>query len=79
MQHDIVDNRTVKLVDTIKSILPNSQAAKFAVGYFFLSGLEAVEEELEHIDELRLLIGNTTNRETIEQYAEGYYRLREVG
>ncbi|HQE19545.1 MAG TPA: phospholipase D-like domain-containing protein [Aggregatilineales bacterium] len=79
MQHDIVDNRTVKLVDTIKSILPNSQAAKFAVGYFFLSGLEAVEEELEHIDELRLLIGNTTNRETIEQIAEGYYRLREVG
>lgn len=79
MQHDIVDNRTVSLLDTIKTILPTSERARFAVGYFFLSGLEAVEQELANVQEMRLLIGNTTSRETIEQIAEGYRRLAEVG
>lgn len=78
MQHDIIDNRTIKLVDKINEYLPGSQAAKFAVGYFFLSGLEAVAEHLDNITELKLLIGNTSNRETIEQIAEGYRRLEQA-
>lgn len=76
--HDIVDNRTEKLVDHIRRILPGSQAAHFAVGYFFLSGLEAVAGQLANVHELRLLIGNTSSRETIEQIAEGYCRLEQV-
>ena len=78
MPHDIIDNRTDKLVDAIRRVLPCAQAAKFAVGYFFLSGLEAVADQLDTIGELRLLIGNTSNRETIEQIAEGYRRLEQV-
>lgn len=78
MPHDIIDNRTEKLVDAIRRVLPGAQAAKFAVGYFFLSGLEAVADHLDTIGELRLLIGNTSNRETIEQIAEGYRRLEQV-
>ncbi len=78
MPHDIIDNRDEKLVDHICRILPGSQAARFAVGYFFLSGLEAVADTLENVAELRLLIGNTSNRETIEQIAEGYRRLEQV-
>ena len=76
--HDIIDNRQEKLVDHIRRILPGSQAAKFAVGYFFLSGLEAVAGQLANVHDLRLLIGNTSNRETIEQMAEGYRRLEQV-
>jgi len=75
---DIVDNRREKLVDTIGSILDSTQSARFAVGYFFVSGLTAVQEKLEDVEELRLLIGNTSNRETIEQMAEGYRRLEMV-
>ena len=78
MPHDIIDNRTEKLVDAIRRILPGSASAKFAVGYFFLSGLEAVADQLANVRELRLLIGNTSNRETIEQIAEGYHRLEQV-
>mgnify|MGYP002682309742 CR=1 FL=1 len=59
-------------------MLPGSRSACFAVGYFFLSGLEAVADQLENVHELRLLIGNTSNRETIEQIAEGYRRLEQV-
>lgn len=73
--HDIIDNREQKLVDHIKLILGGTQSAKFAVGYFFLSGLEAVAGSLEEVGRIRLLIGNTSNRETLEQIAEGYQRL----
>ncbi|MBN1284124.1 MAG: helicase [Anaerolineae bacterium] len=78
MRHDIVDNRSVKLLETIKTILPTAESAKFAVGYFFLSGLEAVEHEIAGVRELRLLIGSAANRQTIEQIAEGYRRLAEI-
>ena len=61
--HDIIDNRQEKLVDHINRILDSSDAARFAVGYFFLSGLTAISKKLSRIKELRLLLGNTTNRE----------------
>lgn len=73
--HDIIDNRSEKLVDHINRILSSTDSARFAVGYFFLSGLESISKSLAHVKELRLLIGNTTNRETLEQLAEGYRRL----
>ncbi len=63
---DIIDNRAVKLADRIKSILHSTRSARFAVGYFFVSGLESVADALEGVEELKLLIGNTTNRETID-------------
>ena len=78
MPHDLIDNQNIKLVDIIKQTLPGSASAHFAVGYFFLSGLEAVADVLANVQELRLLIGNTTSRETIEQIAEGYRRLDAV-
>jgi hypothetical protein len=65
--HDIIDNRTQKLVDHINRILASTDSASFAVGYFFLSGLTSVAERLAGMKELRLLIGNTTNRETLDR------------
>jgi len=58
--HDIIDNRREKLVDQIHAILPQSDVARFAVGYPFLAGLEALGKQLDSIRELRLLIGNTS-------------------
>ena len=68
--HDIIDNRQEKLVDHINRILDSSDAARFVVGYFFLSGLMAISGKLSHIKELCLLIDNTTNRKTLEQLVE---------
>ncbi len=73
--HDIIDNRKEILVDHINSILGSTECGRFAVGYFFLSGLTCIAEKLKDVKELKLLIGNTTNRETLEQLAEGYRRL----
>ena len=75
MPHDIIDNRSEKLLDHIKRILPGSEQARFAVGYLFLSGLKPIHRHLDRLREIRLLIGNTTSRETLETLAEGYKRL----
>ncbi|MDI6782474.1 MAG: phospholipase D-like domain-containing protein, partial [bacterium] len=64
--------------DHINQILASTDSARFAVGYFFVSGLEGIAGKLAAVKELRLLIGNTTNRETLEQLAEGYRRLELV-
>src|SRR4030042_3105744 len=76
--HDIIDNRKKILVYHINRILSSTEMARFAVGYFFLSGLTSIAAKLKSVKELRLLIGNTTNRETLEQLAEGYRRLELV-
>lgn len=76
--HDVIDNRNTKLIDHLRRIMDSTEAAKFAVGYFFLSGFAGIADKLEQMKELRLLIGNTTNRETLEQLAEGYRRLELV-
>lgn len=73
--HDIIDNKSEKLVDHLNRILGSSERARFAVGYLFLSGLESIGHRLLGMKELRLLIGNTSNRETVEMLAEGYKRL----
>jgi len=80
MAHQIIDNRSKKLVDEIHLQLNETLKAKIAVGYFFISGLTAIEDQLRkknsdgayQLKEVRLLIGNTTNRQTIEELAQGY-------
>ena len=76
--HDIIDNRAIQLVDEINRYLPHSQVVKFAVGYFFLSGLTAVADKLQNVTDMKLLIGNNTNQQTIEQIAEGYRQLEQI-
>jgi hypothetical protein len=76
--HDIIDNRNEKLCDHINRILGSTEAARFAVGYFFVSGLTCIADKLAGVKELRLLIGNTTDRQTLEQLAEGTRRLELV-
>jgi len=51
--------------DIINNILSSTEAASFAVGYFFLSGFCCIADKLKNVKELRLLIGNTTNHETL--------------
>jgi len=45
MPHDIIDNRTRELAPEINNFLADSIRAHFAVGYFFLSGFEAVADQ----------------------------------
>ena len=44
--HDIIDNRSEKLVDHLREMLASTESARFAVGYLFLSGLTSLAEKL---------------------------------
>jgi hypothetical protein len=70
--HDIVDNRESYLADDVWPLLNQSVRAHFAVGHFFLSGFKAIATKLAKVQEVRLLIGNTSDRATIEQLAENH-------
>ncbi len=78
MTHDIIDNRNEKLIEHVNLILDSTERARFAVGYFFLNGFTSIAKELQNLTELRLLIGNTSTRETIEQLAEAYKELSAI-
>lgn len=53
--HDIVDNRKEILVDHINTILGSTEAVRFAVGYFLVSGFTSIAETLKDVKELKLL------------------------
>jgi superfamily II DNA/RNA helicase/HKD family nuclease len=78
MPHVIIDNRNIKLVDVINQQLEYAEKVKIAVGYFFLSGIKNIQDKLiakdengiYKIQEVRLLIGNTSSIRTIEELAQ---------
>jgi hypothetical protein len=74
MPDQLIDNQEYRLADAINAIVPHASVGRFAVGYFFVSGFNAVADHLSQLDKLYLLIGTTTNRETLEQLALGYRR-----
>lgn len=78
MHNDIIDNRTERIVDHLNRLLSASNSARFALGYLFVPGLAGVAGELDGLKELRLLIGNTTTRDTVEQLAEVFRRVEPV-
>jgi len=73
--HDIIDNREEVLLEHVKNLLRNSVSAKFAVGYFFTTGLQPLMEEIQNLNELKILIGNVSSKRTIEQLAEAHMNL----
>jgi hypothetical protein len=44
--HDIIDNRTRELAPEINTFLADSIRARFAVGYVFLSGFQAIAVDI---------------------------------
>ena len=67
---DIIDNRNVKLKDEINALLNSSDEARFAVGYLYLSGFYQIAERLGELKEVKILTGNTLQKETIEELAQ---------
>lgn len=69
----IIDNsRDNLLVTHVNKLLDNAEFSRMAVGYFYLSGFEAIREKLHRIKKLRLIIGNRTNQQTLEELVKGH-------
>lgn len=79
---NIIDNSQGReLVRVIKDQLKKSKEAKFAIGYFFLSGFNLVKDDfpvsIEKKPFLKLVMGNETTYPTKEELVAGY-NLREL-
>ena len=67
----IIDNRSTKLIDEVNSLLNDTTFSKMAVGYFYLSGFDAIKQKLGRVQNLKLLIGNSTNQATADELVAG--------
>jgi len=79
---NIIDNSPNReLVKVLKHQLGKSKEAKFAIGYFFLSGFSLVENDFpENYDKLpflKIVMGNETTYPTKEELVAGY-NLRDL-
>ncbi len=58
------------LLTRLREMLGSSARADIAVGYFFMSGFEAVADSLSRLEKVRILVGRT-DRPTLESVALG--------
>ena len=63
------------LLTRLKEMLGSAARADIAVGYFFMSGFEAVADELSRLNRTRILVGRT-DRPTLEAVAAGLQQAR---
>jgi superfamily II DNA/RNA helicase/HKD family nuclease len=77
-EDNVIDNKKILLKDELFKILPKTENASIAVGYFFISGLAAIIQPIQNVDKIRLLISNTTDEKTAESLIEGFQSIREV-
>ncbi|WP_026837072.1 helicase-related protein [Gillisia sp. JM1] len=69
----IIDNKKDNLLVTeVNKMLDVAEFSSMAVGYFYLSGFEAIREKLHKVQQLKLVIGTRTNTETVEQLVKGH-------
>ena len=58
------------LLARLKEMLGSSARADIAVGYFFISGFEAVADDLSRLNKVRILVGRT-DRQVLDEVALG--------
>lgn len=66
LQNIFTNQEGNKLADALKKKLVASKRADFVVGWFFLTGLRELKDEIEHLEKLRILAGSKTNKATAE-------------
>jgi len=79
---NIIDNSPGReLIKVLKDQLRKSKEAKFAIGYFFLSGFSLVKDDFpenyQNLPFLKIVMGNETTYPTKEELVAGY-NLREI-
>jgi len=76
---NVIDNQIGNdLATYLNDVLPYCESGKFAIGYFFISGLNVILKNVKHLKELRLLISNTTDQQTAETLVQAFKRLEEA-
>lgn len=72
MDEAIVDNRNNKMYDLLTKYCVDANALDIAVGYFHVSGFNLLREGMAKIKQIRLIMGNETDRPTAGQLKKGH-------
>ena len=59
-----------KLLDRFNTLIKNTQFFDCLVGYFYTSGFHSLYKSLENTDKIRILIGISTDKKTLELIQE---------
>ncbi|OLS14528.1 MAG: helicase domain-containing protein [Promethearchaeota archaeon CR_4] len=76
----IIDNRrksgetTITLAGVLKYFLKNAKGLKAAVGYLYLGGLDKIMESMENLEEIKILMGYTTDKPTKDALLEAFQK-----
>ncbi|SNR68863.1 SNF2 family N-terminal domain-containing protein [Desulfurobacterium atlanticum] len=55
-----------KLIDRFKTLFKDTKELNIIVGYFYLSGLYQLQEELENVDKIRIIVGMQAGKEVFD-------------
>lgn len=73
-QHRVIDNQIITMIEALNQLLPLGNGLSIAVGYFYLSGFELIQDTLNQIaakGNIRLIMGNRTDYHTAYEIDEG--------
>ena len=78
MAEPIIDNMNVKLHDSLKRACMNAETLDIAVGYFHVSGFNELRRSLAGIKQIRLIMGDETDRPTAKQLKKGHDPMESI-
>ena len=55
-----------RLIDRLKTVFKDTKELDIVVGYFYLSGLYQLQEELEKVDRIRIIVGMQVGRDVFD-------------
>lgn len=68
----IIDNHEIVFEEKFKQFCNKITELKIAVGYFHVSGFNLVKDELKNIKEIKVVMGDETDENTVEQIEKGH-------
>ena len=66
----ITNEKDKTLLDRFKVLIKNTRFFDVLVGYFYTSGFYAIYKSLENTERIRILIGISTNKQTVDLIKE---------
>ena len=73
------NDKTITLKNILRSIAKDSEGLKCAIGYFYLQGLALIINELQHMKEIKILMGSQTTKltktELIKTFKDSFEKI----
>ena len=72
----LADNHTTSVADALKGIVLNATTLDITTGYFHARGFDVISPYLGDISQIRLIMGDETDRDTAAQLKRGHKKTK---